>query len=209
GAAGGHAASGGRARERACHRPCAPPPAEERAEHGARAGQHLGRLPRPRVRLELLDAPLGLLEGAVEAVALRLETVPDLRGLGVRTLLRGGVAALGEVLRRLTRAGDELELAVPLELERTPLDEPVADLLRSRLEERVLRDGRARQHVDGVCRRRGCEIALVVVDLRLAVEVDGAVERAVDRLELLLLVDACRAVVVAERDAGCEKRTQA
>ena len=90
----------------------------------------LGRLARARVGVQLLDAPLRLRERLVEPVALRLEPVADLRRLRVGALLRSRVAARREVVGRLAGPRDELQRAVPLQLERAPLDEVALDVLR-------------------------------------------------------------------------------
>ena len=79
------------------------------------------------------------------------------------------------------------------------------DVLRRLREELRLGDRRLGEDEDGAVGRRGGEVAVVVVDLGLAREVEPAVERPVDGLELLLLVDVRGAVVVAERDPRREE----
>ena len=81
-------------------------------------------------------------ERALEPVALRLEPVADLRRLGVGALLRRGVAAGRELLGRLSGARDELQPAVPLELERATVDEVPLDVLRRRAVEARLAEWR-------------------------------------------------------------------
>ena len=126
----------------------------------------------------------------VQPVPLGLETVPDLRRLRIGALLRGGVAARREVVCGLARPRDELQGPVALQLEGAPVDEASLDVLRRLREELRLRDRCPWEDEAGAGRWRGGEVALVVVDLRLAAEVETGVERAVDGLELLLLVDA-------------------
>ena len=139
----------------------------------------------------------------------RLEPVADLGRLCVRPLLRSGVAAGRELLGRLAGARDQLERAVALELERAAVDEMALDVLRGLREEPRLAERRRGEDVRRAGGRCGREVAIVVVDLGLARQVETAVERAVDGLELLLLVDPRRAVVVAEGDAGREERAEA
>ena len=76
------------------------------------------------------------------------------------------------------------------------------------LPERALADRGARQDVRRADGRLAAEVAVVEVDDRLGVEVEPVVERPVDRLELLLLVDARGAVVVAQADAGRDERAE-
>ena len=93
---------------------------------------------------------------------------------------------------RLAGAGGQLELLVAEDLERAVRDEPRLHVLAGLGEELRLADRRGRQHVGGAGGRVGAEVAVVEVDDRLGIEVEAAVERPVERLELLLLVDARR-----------------
>ena len=140
----------------------------------------------------------GRLERVLEPVSFRLQPVAELRGLAVGLRLGGLVAALGELLGRLAGPRVELQRAVALDLERPVVDEPPLDLRRRVTEELRLADRRLRQHVAAVRRGLGAEVPVVVVDRRLAVEVEPLVERAVQRLPLLGVVEVGLRVVEAE-----------
>ncbi len=182
--------------------------AEQDADDAAEAGEELGAAARGLLDGRLLDPLAGGLERSLEPVALLLEAIADLRRLGVRGGLRRLVRTRGELLRRLAGTRVEVELGVAEQLERLRVGQAPLDLAGGVAEEGRLVERDAREHVGGAVGRLGAEVAVVVVDGRLAVEVEPGVERAVDGLPFLRRVEVGLRVVEAKADARGEEGLQ-
>ena len=194
---GRHAAPGGGAADRARDRARAPPAAE-----AARRGPHRRRRSArsPGASACPCRAPRRAAAPARARFSSRSRFASSRSRIFAASASARSCAAASQRAAKSSAdsPGRETSLSAPvaLQLERPAVDEVALDRpSRSSAKNARLAERRLREHVRGAGGAARAEVAVVEVDLRLAAEVEPAVERAVDRLELLLLVDvrgACR-----------------